>query len=160
MARFFPFSATATEEYKSDLAGSSKDYDTYSLGASLTAPIGTAITGGLGALQLLLQNLLPADDLPISNNTVVAMITICSAISVCLDRIFNAKEASALAQMNTLVETGVKLKYFDPNWSPDTGKPGAVTSFFRLKPTDNKPTINSDEKLLKFQLMDELTKRR
>jgi hypothetical protein len=160
MARFFPFSATATDEFKSELANASSSYDTNSSGASLTAPIGTAVTTILGALQLLLQNLLPADDLPISNNTVVAVITLCSAITVCLDRVFNAKEASALSDMNTLVSTGVKLEYFDPNWNPDAGKPGAVTTFFRLKPTDDTPRPTQDEELLQYLVIHSLTKRK
>jgi hypothetical protein len=122
MTRFFPFTPTAPQNFQNDVTSTSNNYDSYTNIVNITPTVTNSIATGLGALQLALQNVL-SDNSPantISNNLIVAALTITTAISLALQQIYKSKQSSANTDLTKLINQGIQLKYLDPNATNET----------------------------------------
>jgi hypothetical protein len=115
MTRFFPFTATATPIYQSDVQTASNKYDTYTDAVNITPNVSSALSTTLGALVIILQDTLSSQDSNISTNTLAAITTIFGGIALALNLTFKYKQSSYLTSLDTLVQQGIQYKYLDPS---------------------------------------------
>jgi hypothetical protein len=150
MSTYFPYSAKAPDDFKTLLNTADDNYVSATNVLSYTPSALGIFVAVFSAIELSLNNVFTSTSsstgVLVSTNVLNALSGITGALIVGLKAIYTSKQTDALNTINTNVPLGIKLGYFDPQFTGLPPLPSNVHTLFHTAPTDEKTSLVAGKK--------------